>query len=37
MLEMGMPMTHDDINYIEHRVYHDYVNTIDYDIKDPNW
>jgi len=32
---MGMPVTHEDINYIEHRVYHDYVGTVDYDLKDP--
>ena len=30
-----MPTTHEDINYIEHRVYHDYVGTVDYDLKDP--
>lgn len=34
---MGMPVTHDDINYIEHRVYHDYVGTVDYDLKDPGF
>jgi len=34
--EYGMPTTHDDFDYIEHRVYHDYVGTVDYDIKDPN-
>ena len=33
--EMGVPVTHDDIDYIEHRVYHDYVGTVDYDIRDP--
>lgn len=22
---LGMPITHDDINYIEHRNYHDYI------------
>jgi hypothetical protein len=33
--EMGVPVTHDDLDYIEHRVYHDYVGTVDYDIKDP--
>ena len=31
-----MPVTHDDLEYIEHRVYHDYVGTVDYDLKDPN-
>ena len=31
-----MPVNHDDLEYIEHRVYHDYVGTVDYDIKDPN-
>ena len=36
LYEMGMPVTHDDINYIEHRVYHDYVGTVDFDLKDPS-
>ena len=36
LLEMGMPITHEDLEYIEHRVYHDYVGTVDYEIKDPN-
>ena len=31
-----MPVTHDDLEYIEHRVYHDYVGTVDYDLKDPS-
>ena len=31
-----MPLTHEDFEYIEHRVYHDYVGTVDYDIQDPN-
>lgn len=35
MAEYGLPTTHDDLDYIEHRVYHDYVGTVDYDIKDP--
>lgn len=30
-----MPVTHDDMEYIEHRIYHDYVGTVDYDIQDP--
>jgi hypothetical protein len=34
--DVGMPLTHDDFDYIEHRVYHDYVGTVDYDIKDYN-
>lgn len=34
--EYGMPMTHDDFEYIEHRVYHDYVGSVDYDKKDYN-
>ena len=29
-------MTHDDMELIEHRIYHDYVGTIDQDMKDPN-
>lgn len=33
---MGMPVTHDDLAYIEHRVYHDYVSSIDYNMADPN-
>ena len=33
--EVGMPVTHDDLDYIEHRIYHDYVGTVDYDIEDP--
>lgn len=32
----GMPSTHEDMEYIEHRIYHDYVGTVDYDMKDPN-
>ena len=32
---MGMPETHEDMEYIEHRVYHDYVSSVDYDIKNP--
>ena len=32
--EYGVPVTHDDLDYIEHRVYHDYVGTVDYDIRD---
>ena len=31
-----MPVTHDDMDYIEHRIYHDYVGTVDYDIRDYN-
>ena len=30
-----MPQNHDDLEYIEHRVYHEYVGTVDYDIRDP--
>ena len=29
-----MPLTHEDFDYIEHRIYHDYVGTVDFDIKD---
>lgn len=36
LFELGLPMTHDDLEYIEHRVYHDYVGTVDYDLKDPS-
>lgn len=35
LYELGMPVTHDDLEYIEHRVYHDYVGTVDYDLRDP--
>lgn len=35
LMELGMPVTHDDLEYIEHRVYHDYVGTVDYDLRDP--
>jgi len=35
LMEIGMPVTHDDLEYIEHRVYHDYVGTVDHDLKDP--
>lgn len=31
-----MPLTHDDLEYIEQRVYHDYVGTVDYGLRDPN-
>ena len=31
-----MPATHEDLEYIEHRVYHDYVGTVDYGQRDPN-
>lgn len=34
--EIGMPVTHEDLEYIEHRVYHDYVGSVDYDLKDPS-
>ena len=36
LAEFGLPQTHEDLDYIEHRVYHDYVGTVDYDIPDPN-
>lgn len=36
LLEMGMPMTHEDMEYIEHRVYHDYVGSVEYGIQEPN-
>jgi len=28
--EVGMPVTHDDMEYIEHRIYHDYVGSADF-------
>ena len=36
LLEMGMPITHEDLEYIEHRVYHDYVGSVEYGIQEPN-
>jgi len=36
-MEMGMPQTHDDMEYIEHRVYHDYVDGLDYEKEDPDY
>jgi hypothetical protein len=36
MEENGMPVTHEDMEFIEHRIYHDYVSTVDLDVKDPN-
>lgn len=34
--EVGMPTTHEDFEYIEHRIYHDYVASVDFDLDDPN-
>jgi len=34
--EIGMPVTHEDFEYIEHRIYHDYVASADYDVEDAN-
>ena len=34
--EIGMPVTHEDFEYIEHRIYHDYVASADFDMEDPN-
>ena len=34
--EIGMPVTHEDFEYIEHRIYHDYVASADFDMDDPN-
>ena len=31
-----MPTTHEDMEYIEHRIYHDYVASVDFDKYDPN-
>lgn len=36
LFELGMPQTAADLEYIEHRVYHDYVGTVDYGLKDPS-
>lgn len=35
LFEYGMPRTHEDIELIEHRVYHDYVSSVDFDINSP--
>jgi hypothetical protein len=32
--ELGFPVTHDDMEYIEHRIYHDYVGSADFALKD---
>lgn len=34
--DVGMPVTHEDFEYIEHRIYHDYVAAVDFDMNDPN-
>jgi len=34
--EVGMPQTHEDFQYIEHRIYHDYIASADFDMDDPN-
>lgn len=34
--EVGMPVTHDDMEYIEHRIYHDYVGSADFQMVDHN-
>ena len=28
--DVGMPVTHDDMEYIEHRIYHYYVGSADF-------
>lgn len=28
--DVGMPVTHDDMEHIEHRIYHDYVGSADF-------
>lgn len=37
LFELGMPQTHDDMEYIEHRVYHDYVDALDYERSQPEF
>ena len=34
--EVGMPVTHEDFEYIEHRIYHDYIASADFDVDDEN-
>lgn len=36
LAEYGMPLTHEDMEYIEHRAYNDIVATADMDIRDSN-
>lgn len=33
---MGIPTTHEDLELIEHRVYHDYVGMVEFGLEDPN-
>ena len=35
--EVGMPVTHEDMELIEHRIYHDYVGSADFDMHDPSF
>jgi hypothetical protein len=32
--DVGMPVTHEDMEYIEHRIYHDYVGSADFQMHD---
>ena len=34
--EVGMPTTHEDFELIEHRIYHDYIASVDFDMDDHN-
>ena len=34
--DVGMPVTHDDFEHIEHRIYHDYVGSADFQMNDHN-
>ena len=34
--DVGMPVTHDDMEHIEDRIYHDYVGSADFQLKDHN-
>lgn len=34
--DAGMPVTHDDFEHIEHRIYHDYVGSADFQMNDHN-
>lgn len=34
--EAGFPETHEDFDYIENRIYHDYIGTIEHNMRDPN-
>ena len=36
-MKLGTPLTHEDIELIEHRVYHDYEASVDFGPPDPSY